>query len=352
MKRILAPAIILTGLFTALPGFAADNGGITWQQASPSMTRVYDNQTADKFDKAEPGSSNQRRLNQLLDRAVDILGGSEAGTSREKLRQLQTQITGKQKEIAQARIDMSAAPEGESGMVLELIKAMGLKVSINRADYAASIETKKAEIVQLQTDNTGAQREFADSLHKIGVNLTDTQVDGLMSTATGDDLIAMQAAFQNLKAINQELLEATISADESLEVAKRYYGLYTVLLEVAMRMHEDFIEKVDTQYLARLDKIVVDTKALQVKSVALQRSERDPSLSKALTGNVAAQDLTLFCSEKFQRNETELVIIVTPYLVQPTAAPQAPQPSASGGHLMVGKPLDPSDELPWLHKGK
>jgi DNA gyrase/topoisomerase IV subunit A len=111
--------------------------------------------------------------------------------------------------------------------------------------------------------------------------------------ATAEDIVEILAMVENLKDINNQLQRSTVNTGESLEVAKRYYGIHTVMLEVAAFMHEEFVHKVNSTYLKKLRTITQETRAVQAEAREMLRRERDPGLRKVLQNNVKSQDLTL-----------------------------------------------------------
>lgn len=320
MSRLL-PALLLAAAIIVAGGAVADTPGDAasttqpqtspaeiWERASPAIDLILNERAETRFAPVGPSdSAPARRLAQMLDKAVDLLAVTDTENVRQRLRDAHAAIREKEKKIAGYRFSMASAPEGDDNPLRTAIKDyLGIApMTLTKGDYRRLIAGVEEEIRGLQDEIAGAKREFADGLRKIGVNLTDQQVEGLMSMVTGDDLVTMQAAFENMKAINQELLQATIRTDESLEVARRYYGIYAVMLEIAQYMHEDFIAKVDGSYLKKLGEIEERTRKLRGETAGLVRAERDPHLKKVLESNVAAQDLTLRAAQVYRQRLLE-----------------------------------------------
>lgn len=84
-----------------------------------------------------------------------------------------------------------------------------------------------------------------------------------------------------------------VRADESLEIARRYYGIYTVMLEIALKMHDDFVSKVDAEYLTRLDTVRHRAASARADAERLSAATNDAALRRILSHNISAQAETL-----------------------------------------------------------
>ncbi|MFQ3623297.1 MAG: hypothetical protein SNJ73_07095, partial [Acetobacteraceae bacterium] len=182
----------------------------------------------------------------------------------------------------------AAAPEG----VVEQILAL-LSFTRTQADYAARIARAEARIARIGEERAEVHNTFVADLSRLGERLRPDQADGLMSLASADDMIAIQAMFVNLRGIVASLREQAEASGESLEVARRLYGMHAVPLEVAIDEHRDFLRKFDTEWGPRLTEIERGTRELREDAQRILRTERDRRLVEVVRANSAAQDLTL-----------------------------------------------------------
>jgi hypothetical protein len=134
------------------------------------------------------------------------------------------------------------------------------------------------------------KQEFVTKLRELGLVISDEQLDFLLSTVIGDDLVAVSLAFDNVKAITEQLEQLLVDSGEDLPTARRYYGMYTILLTALEHMHTDLLSTIE-HYLQQLDSIVEKTRTLMASSKSLKRtSDRHQS---TLDANIEAQQLTL-----------------------------------------------------------
>lgn len=298
----VTPALAASGTVTG-----ASAGEAAWRAAEDPVTDLLSARERDGFSALSDGTGPQiRRIEKLLDQAVAILsdGQADGGAERTRLRELQARISGLRKKIADARFSMASAPEAAPGLAGQVLAQIGLGPA-SKDTWRARIADHEADIKSIEEQQNALKATFAARLGALGVNLTPQQVEGLMAMATAEDFLAMQSAFENMKAINQVLLDATVRADESLEVAKRYYGIYTVMLEIALYMHDEFVQKVEGEYLGKLSAIEAKTREERERTKELLGRERDAGLRSTLERNLKAQDLTLRTAKIYRERLSE-----------------------------------------------
>jgi uncharacterized small protein (DUF1192 family) len=230
--------------------------------------------------------SNREEINTLLDEAVQILSISPIQNYRERIRMLQARIEQTRAEIADARQKRIAAPAEST-----------LKKTV--ADYDRLIVSREADIDRLDGELKSVKREFADELRGMGLDLGDDQIELLLSTVVGDNMIDLGILFDNVKAITQQLEVLVAQSGEDLQSARRYYGLYVVLLQALNRMHLQIEESIGEQYVPQIDAIIARAQALSGETRRLQRES--PDRQDLLAANLAAQQLTVRAAEIYRR---------------------------------------------------
>lgn len=222
-------------------------------------------------------ASNRADINALLDRAVTLLGSADSQRYRTRIRELEDAIREARDRIARYRQQQVAAPE----------EALWRET---RADLERAIGETEAQIVRQQAEIDRLKEQFALALRDNGLELNTEQVDFLLSTVVGDELIDLGIGFDNVKLMIHQLEDLLVASGESLDAAQRYYGMYAVLLEVLALMHERVLEAV-TRYQERIDAISERTRSLLAESRRLANdSDRHQAL---LAANIEAQQLTL-----------------------------------------------------------
>jgi hypothetical protein len=217
-------------------------------------------------------------INALLDAAVAILSRSPVQRYRTEISALRGQIADARREIDGFRRERLAAP-AES-----LIKP-------TIADFDERIADREADIRRYLAELARIKAEFAADLRAMGLELSEDQVDLLLATVVGDNIIDLGIVFDNVKAITEKLEQLVEESGEDLESARRYYGMYVILLRALARMHNDVAAAITERYLPRIDSIAKQAGKLREQTRALMREQ--PDRSALLKKNLEAQSLTM-----------------------------------------------------------
>ena len=100
----------------------------------------------------------------------------------------------------------------------------------------------------------------------------------------------MGIAFDNVKSITTELENLVETSAEDLQSARRYYGMYVVLLKTLDRMHAHLIEAIQTRFQPQISGIIAKTDQLTGEARALKK--RSPDKHPILMANLEALALT------------------------------------------------------------
>lgn len=222
--------------------------------------------------------SNRAEIDELLDEAVAILATSPMQSYRQRARSLQREIERARADIAEHRQKRVAAPAEST-----------IKTTIR--DHDQAIEAREADIARMQRELGQVEREFAVELRQSGLELSDEQVAFLLNTVVGDNMVDLGIVFDNVRAITVQLEQLVDQSGEDLQSARRYYGLYVVLLESLKRMHIQIEEAIAEEYIPQIDSISTRAQALSTETRRLQRES--PGKRDQLAANLEAQQLTI-----------------------------------------------------------
>ena len=222
---------------------------------------------------------NLKRIEALLDEVTGILATSPVQGLRVELAAMQEKNAAEEAQIAALRERRISAPE--DAFIGETVK----RIDSQMEKLRESIRSREAEIRDAKT-------RFAKEVKASGVDLTRDQLDFLLSTVVGDTVIDIGIAFQNVKIITDQLESLTSESLENMETARRYYGMYTVLLKALAAIYDSAIAEIDQLYIPEIDDIDTRTRALITKTRSLLEGAAEEH-REALLGNVAAQEFTL-----------------------------------------------------------
>ena len=189
--------------------------------------------------------SNQSAMDELLDEAIVALGTSGLANCRQGLRDLERQIQGGRQTLSRYRRDRISAPK-ESDL------SVGKVWRTSKEDYDELIAEKQKEIERNEKKVASLKGDFAVQLRAMGLELSDDSIESMLSSVSGDDFVSMCVVFDNVKMVTSQLQKLTEESGEDLATAKRYYGMYVVLLKVLDRVQQSFIGRARKQYMAQL----------------------------------------------------------------------------------------------------
>lgn len=266
-------------------GLASEDHGFgrVWEEVVPKLdeTLTLEERQAELPESAWFGpdqASNQSKINELLDAAVAILSTSPVQQFRDRIRVIQGQIESARAQIAEYRQSRVSAP-AES------------VIQRTVSDYDRLISEREADIRRLDAELAAVKGEFAAAVRSLGIELSDDQVEFLLSTVVGDNMVDLGVLFDNVKSVTAQLEALVNESGEDLASARRYYGMYVVLLRALYRMHVQIEEAIAEQYLPQIDGIVARTQSLMAETRRLQRDS--PAKFDLLSANLQAQQLTL-----------------------------------------------------------
>ena len=239
--------------------------------------------------------SNQNEINQLLDEAVRILVISDTQTYRRQIDSLEKDIQEAKKKIVEYEEKRISAPSDKPAW-----KAW----ENSKEDYAGKIEDQKERIAKDENDIESVKGLLRNELQQLGLDVNSEQVDFLLSTIVGENVIQVIVAFNNVKALTVQLEHLMVQSGENIETARRYYGMYTVLLEILDRMYHQVIQDIDRKYIPqivggkddqgkKLEGIIPKTEKLMKETNRLLQKDSSAKNREVLAANVRAQKLTL-----------------------------------------------------------
>lgn len=165
--------------------------------------------------------------------------------------------------------------------------------STSKSDLATQISELHSTVQQRQQQILTERDRFSADLQKIGLSISPAQVDGLLQMVTARDIVSLHAVYANLRSINGQLQQAAQAASATPAAIRRYYAIYTVLLEVAMHMHEEIYYKLQNTYLPRLNSLAAATANTLRQARALSASTSRAELSSQLQSNMTSLTATL-----------------------------------------------------------
>ncbi|MBE9561452.1 MAG: hypothetical protein IMF12_01130 [Proteobacteria bacterium] len=265
-----------------------------WDKVTPNLNRILDieqeNETLpDSAWLGKDKNDNQGKINTLLDEAIGILSISKSSEIRKQIRSLEEDIRSLKQSIAKYRQSQISAP-------------IRSKWKTTVSDYDEKIEQLDELIQQRHKEIEKLKTEFSQQLADRGLHISKEQLDVLLSSVVGDDIIQSSVVYDNVKKISQQLMVLTKNSGEDIEISQRYYGMHTVLLKTLFHMQVTFTKNIDEKYLPKMAKIVKEINNINETTRSLLSGEVDKNHRLHLMANIGAQKLTLQTAELYKKH--------------------------------------------------
>lgn len=250
----------------------------------------------------EDQGDNEEHINELLDKAIEVLGISSIETTRSELRLLEKEIGALELQIIEDREARLGAPLEED------LNALEKTYKKTQEEYDARIEEATDGIATRKARIRTLEDKFVTEMRAIGIDIDLEGARSLLSTVTGDDFIEMCVVFDNVRGITEQLEGLTEESGESLEAAKRYYGSYVVLIHLMDRIQKDFVRRTREEMVPKLAEYADKARELIKGAERNLKDGGDPAIAQQ---NIAANELTIRATELYadylrgQANEIE-----------------------------------------------
>lgn len=199
-------------------------------------------------------------------------------------------------------------PELENNRkTLQILKNKILKSQEKSSNlYAKSVLAsgkERKELENLADDYKKDSQEYKDSkvdlirgvrsrLALYGLNLNKNQVEVLLSRVDAGDIIGMTTSFSVIAELTEQFSDATIASGENLQIAKKYYGMHVILLELQMHIQKNYINRLRNVYLVRANDIRSENKLLIDETFKLI-DDAEGTYLKIYKNNLESQKYTL-----------------------------------------------------------
>ena len=256
-----------------------------WQELMPRLDEILalqdrQPQLPESAWLGEDQASNAARIDALLDEAAGILVGNNA--LRSEVGELARAMAENRRAITELNRRKIAAPSDS------LWRQTVQDIDDEIAERERALKRQRAELERVR-------RATAAELRALGLEIDDEGLEFLLSTVVGDDVVDMALAFEQVRRLTEQLQALTTEGREDLPTARRYYGMYTVMLEVLDHMNATLIDHIERDYLPRIAAIGDRARQLRRQTRALQAKQP----GAVLQANLEAQQLTIDAAGRY-----------------------------------------------------
>ncbi len=125
-----------------------------------------------------------------------------------------------------------------------------------------------------------------------GVTLSQDQLDLLLDSVIGSDLLKLVTAFEVAKIADRRLATLVKQSNEDLKAARRYFAMHAALFALLVHAQEILIDQIDHVYLVRLGEITSNIAKTNAQTRELLQAQNRDDQKRALEANLKAQEIS------------------------------------------------------------
>ena len=240
----------------------------------------------------ETREDREARIRNLLDSALGIVTDVPIVDMQKKVEGLRQNIRDIEANIATLKEKQITAPKDAMlpGVLNDTVSSLD-----------SNIKEAEQRITKNQDEIAKTKTEIAGALAKSGVELTPDQVDLLLDSVLSGDLVRLVAVFNAAKIIDTQLGKLLTAAGDNMNSARKYFAMHAALFAMLVHAQGSAIEKIDTNYIPKLDAILKDITSAQAKTAKLLQGENRPDQKRALEANRDAQKVAADAAKGYRR---------------------------------------------------
>jgi hypothetical protein len=231
----------------------------------------------------ETREDREAQIRKLLDSVLEIITDAPVVQMQASLQDRRHAIAQLKDQITALRERRLSAPE--SGLMPGILSETQSSIDDKISDIEARIKSNEEEIAK-------GRLEIKEALKKSGVDISDAQLDLLLDSVLGSDLIKLVTAFQAARSVDDQLGTLLTISNEDVKAARRYFAMHAALFAMMVHAQEIVIEKIDKVYITKLRGILGDIRVARDKSKKLLAEQNRPDQQRALDANVKAQNFS------------------------------------------------------------
>lgn len=265
------------------------------EDAADTRARIGEESSVSTLFTRQLGYDARSRTDRLLSSAFDVVANAPVTQIQSEIRSRRRTIDTLLSTVARLREDRISAP-----LDAGLQGTFGL--AKDRATIDDDIDDAHARIAANDMAIRDAKARFQDAMREAGTPVSAEEADLLLDSVTGQDVIRIAAAYDAARGVSQQLLGLLDASDEDLGTAKRYYAMHTALLAVLVHAQTTFIDKIDGEYLPKLDAIITDVRETRAETTSLLRQRNTERQREALEANIESQRIAFEAAEFYRQH--------------------------------------------------
>jgi hypothetical protein len=235
--------------------------------------------------------ANEKRVRRLLDSALEIITDAPIVEMQQDIAARRKAIGTMRDQITELKQERLSAPE--DGILPGVF-------SETKESIDGSIAELERRIAENREEIDATKSRIRQALSDAGVKIAPDQLDLLLDSVLGGDLLRLVAAFEAASAIDRRLGELLDTAKDNPKAARRYFAMHASLFAMLVQAQETLIDKIDSQYMVKLQAILTDIRKTRQETYRLLAQQNRPDQKRALDANLKAQNFAEKAAEVYK----------------------------------------------------
>jgi uncharacterized coiled-coil protein SlyX len=229
----------------------------------------------------ETREDREERVAKLLGSVLEIVSDAPVVEMQGELQKCRKTISALKDKITSLREKRLLAPE--TGVLPGIISQTQSSIDEQIKDLEARIALNEEAIAKTKDD-------IKQALKASGIEMSDAQLDLLLDSVLGSDLIKLVTAFQAARSVDDQLAKLLEASNDDVKAARRYFAMHAALFAMMVHAQELLIDKIDDIYILKLRGILGDIRSTRNTTRELLEDQNRPDQKRALEANVKAQN--------------------------------------------------------------
>lgn len=250
----------------------------------------------------ETREERQREIRALLDAALDLITDVPLVEEQKRLEQARINIAELQNQIAELRERQLLAPKEAllSGILTDTVASLDEEI----VDLNARVTANRQQIAD-------AKKAVGEALAQSGVQVEPGQLDLMLDSVLGGDVVRLVATFEAARLIDAQLNKLVVSSSGNLQAARRYFAMHAALFVLLVHAQDGAIDKIDKVYLPRLETIAQTIASTMQETERLlgdrTRDDQRRVLKANLRSQTLAKEVATYYSNYLEQQREQLV---------------------------------------------
>lgn len=251
---------------------------------------------------SETKESRMQDVQELLNAALDVVTDVPLVAIQKRIDAANARINSIETQITELRERRLSAPKDAllPGILSDTVASIDEEI----VDLNKRISENKKEIRK-------AKLEIQSALFASGIEVTGDQLELLLGSVLGGDLIKMVAAFEASRKIDERLAELMTEAGGEIKTSRRYFAMHAALFAMLVHAQNHVIEKIDKVYMKRMAAILKEIRRTRAETRRLLRGRNRDDQVRVLNANLKAQAFServaIFYRDYLQTQRAQLV---------------------------------------------